>query len=92
MQRYGYNRTTGHLRKNSVNLLRQASSGMAQIELKKTAEQAEESHPYAAEVLKKNTYMDDICNSVHTVENAQQLTKDIDEILDSGGLKVKEWS
>ena len=36
--------------------------------------------------------MDDICDSVHTVENAQQLTKDVDEILDSGGFKVKEWS
>ena len=65
---------------------------MAQIALRKTAEQAEESHPYAAEVLKKNTYMDDICDSVHMVENAQQLKKDVDEILDSGGFKVKESS
>ena len=37
---------------------------MAQIALRKTTEQAEESHPYAPEVLKKNTYMDDICDSV----------------------------
>ena len=66
---------------------------MAQIALRKTAEQAEESHAYAAEVLKKNTYMDDICTySVPTVESAQQLTKDLDEILDNGGFKVKGWS
>jgi hypothetical protein len=64
---------------------------MAQIALRKTADQAENAHPYAAEVLKKNTYMDDICDSVPNVECAQQLTKDLDEILDKGGFKVKEW-
>ena len=36
--------------------------------------------------------MDDICDSVPTVESAQQLTKDLDEILDNGGFKVKGWS
>jgi hypothetical protein len=65
---------------------------MAQIALRKTAEQAEGSHPYAAEVLKRNTYMDDICDSVPTVESAKQLTKDLDEILDNGGFQVKGWS
>ena len=35
--------------------------------------------------------MDDICDSVANVECAQQLTKDLDEILDKGGFKVKEW-
>ncbi len=48
---------------------------MAQIALRKTADQAESSQSYAAEVLKNNTYMDDICDSVPTVESAQQLTK-----------------
>ena len=66
---------------------------MAQIALRKTADQAQNAHPYAAEVLKKNTYMDDICDSVPNVECAQQLTKDLDEILDKGGFnfKVNEW-
>ncbi len=35
--------------------------------------------------------MDDICDSVTTVESAQQLTKDLDDILAKGGFKVKEW-
>ena len=56
----------------------------AQIALRKTAKQAEESQ--------KNTYMDDICDAVPTVESAQQLTKDVDGILDNGGFKVKGWS
>ena len=34
--------------------------------------------------------MDDICDSVPTVESAQQLTKDLDEILDNGGFKLKD--
>lgn len=37
---------------------------MAQIALRKTAELAETSHPEAAETLKNNSYMDDICDSV----------------------------
>ncbi len=64
---------------------------MAQIALRKTADQAESSQSYASEVLKNNTYMDDICDSVPTVESAQQLTKDLDDILAKGGFKVKEW-
>jgi hypothetical protein len=64
---------------------------MVQIALRKTADQAENAHPYAAEVLKKNTYMDAICDSVPSIEYAQQLTKDLDEILDKGGSGVKEW-
>ena len=36
--------------------------------------------------------MDDICDSVPTVESAQQLTNDLDEILDNGGFKVRGWS
>ena len=35
--------------------------------------------------------MDDICDSVPTVESAQQLTKDLDLILAKGGFKVQEW-
>ena len=49
-------------------------SAMAQIALRKTAKRTKESHPYAAaEVFKKKTYMDDICDSVPTFESAQNL-------------------
>ena len=37
---------------------------MAQIALRKTAELEIDVHPEAAETLKKNIYMDDICDSV----------------------------
>ena len=43
---------------------------MAQIALRKTADEAKEKFPEAAQVLKDNTYMDDICDSVRTEEEA----------------------
>ena len=47
---------------------------MAQIALHKTADKAKKDFPEAAQVLKDNTYMDDICNSVRTEEKARELT------------------
>ena len=64
---------------------------MAQIALRKTADEAKKDFPEAAQVLKDNTYMDDICNSVRTEEKARELTKCIDSVLETGGFKVKGW-
>ena len=64
---------------------------MAQIALRKTANEANETFPKAAQVIKDNSYMDDICDSVHTEEEAQKLTADIDSVLETGGFKVKGW-
>ena len=64
---------------------------MAQIALRKTADQAESLYPEAAEVLKNNTYMDDICDSVHSVQQAKRLTTELDEVLLKGGFQVKGW-
>jgi hypothetical protein len=64
---------------------------MAQIALRKTAQESEEVYPKAAKVLKDNTYMDDICESLETNEEARQLTRDVDEVLAKGGFAVKGW-
>ena len=65
---------------------------MAQITLRKTAEEARETNPEAAKTLLENSYVDDICDSVPNVEKAQQLTTDVDKVLASGGFKVKGWT
>ena len=65
---------------------------MAQIALHKTAEENLCSHPQAAKAIKENSYMDDICDSVETVEKARKQTEDIDTILATGGFKVKGWT
>ena len=68
------------------------ASAMAQIALRKTAEEARETNPEAAKTLLENSYVDDICDSVPNVEKAQQFTTDVDKVLASGGFKVKGWT
>ena len=68
------------------------SSAMAQTALKKTAEECEVMYPEAAKLIKSNTYMDDICESVHTQDEARKLTQEVDTVLKTGGFSVKEWS
>ena len=68
------------------------SSAMAQTALRRTAEDGEEIHPDAARIIKEDVYMDDICFSVPTKDNAVQMAKEIDDVLAEGGFKVKGWS
>ncbi|XP_071941071.1 uncharacterized protein [Antedon mediterranea] len=67
------------------------SSAMAQTALRKTAEEGRHQFPKAAQVLKRNTYMDDLCESVTIVDEAKVLTKNLDNVLKKGGFKVKGW-
>ena len=62
---------------------------IAQIALRKTAEENKKDYPEAVEVLSKNLCMDDICGSVDTVAQALKLTEDLDKVLESGGFGVK---
>ena len=64
---------------------------MAQTALKKTADENQDLYPEAANSLKKNSYMDDICDLVKTVHQARNLTNDLDQVLETGGFKVKGW-
>ncbi|XP_028413778.1 uncharacterized protein LOC114536622 [Dendronephthya gigantea] len=64
---------------------------MAQIALRKTAEEGERENPRAAQAIKDNSYMDDILDSVATNEEAIELTTAIDGILEKGGFGVKGW-
>jgi hypothetical protein len=62
---------------------------MATTAMRKTASLKEDVKPRAAEAIVKNAYVDDICDSVSTKEEAKDLTLDIDEILESGGFHIK---
>ena len=64
---------------------------MVQTALRKTVDKAKQVFPKAAKVLKENTYMDDICDSVRTEEEERELTKSIGAVLEIGGFKVKGW-
>ena len=64
---------------------------MAQVALRKTAEDGECENPRAAQAIKDNSYMDDTLDSVTTNEEAMGLTKAIDDVLEKEGFQVKGW-
>lgn len=64
---------------------------MAQIALRKTAEESEEEYPKAAKILKENVYMDDICHSESTAAKTRKTAEDLDKVLQKGGFHVKKW-
>ena len=64
---------------------------MAQIALRKTAEEGEELYPEAAKVLKEDVYMDDNCHSEDSVQETRKIAEDLDKILKNGGFSVKNW-
>ena len=64
---------------------------MAQIALRKTAQEGQATNPKAVDVLTKNVYMDDICDSVNAIKEAQGLSNDIDSVLAKRGFGVEEW-
>ena len=65
---------------------RQACSSYGPNCIRETADEANSSY---AKVLEENTYMNDICHSVQTVQEAEQLTADMDNVLSQGGFQVK---
>ena len=64
---------------------------MAITAMRKTANMNRETSPRAAESITKNAYVDDICDSVKTIEEAKELTEDVDKVLATGGFHVKKW-
>ena len=68
------------------------SGVIATVALRKTAEMAKNHFPEAAQIILNSTYMDDIIESVDTQERANQLTDDIEKLLEEGGFKLKEWT
>ena len=64
---------------------------MAQIALRQTANEGSHGSQRAATTITDNSYMDVICDSVHTVEEAQTLIKEVDNMLENRGFNIKEW-
>ena len=58
---------------------------MAIMAMQKTAEMNKERNPKAAETITKNAYVNDICDSVQNVEEANTMTSRIDKVLKTGG-------
>ena len=50
-----------------------------------------EKYPEAADIIQRNTYMDDIIESTDDRKQAIKLTQDIEKAIIKGGFEVKEW-
>ena len=75
----------------AVNMGDRPSATIAQVALRKTAEEAANSHPEASTVIIRNSYMDDILNSTDTKPESMLLRTEIETILASRGFNIKEW-
>ena len=73
----------------SVSFGDKPAENIATTALWKTAEMGEDRYPDAASVILKNTYADDIVDSVNDNKEAVELTKQKDELLEPGGFKVQ---
>ena len=56
-----------------------------------TAEMLKDKYPRACEFILESSYVDDLIDSVDTVECAEQLAKDTEAVLAKGGFEVKCW-
>ena len=63
---------------------------MAQIAMRMTAKEGEDKRERAAAAIQDNSYMDNICHSVHTTDDTRHLVKEVDNLLEGGGFKIKE--
>ena len=76
---------------NCVSFWDKPAGTIAQLALRKTADMKKDQYPNVWQIIHKNTYVDDILDSVPDVETAVTLSKNIDEALCEGGFKVKYW-
>ena len=68
------------------------SGTIATVALRMTAEMNQEKYPQAAKIIKDNTYMDDILESVSDREKAQSVTNDVEKLVSKGGFEIKGWT
>ena len=53
---------------------------------------AQEKYPQEAKIIRDNTYMDDIIESVGDRERPVSVTRNIEKLIDIGGFKIKGWT
>ena len=74
-----------------VNMGDKPSATIAQVALKKTAQESQDDFPEASSIILDNSYMDDISSSVESEEVAFRCMTEIEDILMKKGFKIKEW-
>ena len=68
------------------------SGAIATIALRNTADMSEEKYPKEAEIIKRDSYVDDVLFSEDVDEELLQHCKGIETILKKGGFQIKHWT
>ena len=76
----------------AVNMEDRPTGTIAIVALRKTAEMSSNEFPRSSETILRDSHMADISESVKTREEALTLTSEIDNILEPGGFRIKEWT
>ena len=74
-----------------VNMGDRPSSAIAQVALRNTAIGALDEFPLESTLIQRNSYMDDIPASLDTNKQAQSVMRNIGNLLEKKGFKIKEW-
>ena len=75
----------------AVNMGDRPSATIAQVALRKSAEESAAEFPLASKTIIESSYMDDIPASTDSKEQSLQLTHDIEAILEPRAFHIKEW-
>jgi hypothetical protein len=68
------------------------SGAIAMTSLRKTADMYAATHPTTVDMIKNNSYVDDIIDSVDSTEEASHLIATAGKILKSGNFNMKQWT
>ena len=67
------------------------AGNIAIVALRKTAEMAKEEFSQEVDAILKNSYIDDIADSVKEIQTAVRITNEVDGIVKQGGFEKKQW-
>ena len=75
-----------------VNMGDRPASAIATEAMYQTAERERLAKPKAAEFIQRSAYVDDLIGSTHDITAAKSLAEDVQQVLDRGGFRIKEWT
>ena len=67
------------------------AGNIVNVALRKTAHEGKHIYPRAAEVILKNTYVDDMLDSFTSLDEVIQVIKETDMLIEPVGFKIRGW-
>ena len=67
------------------------SGAIATIAMRETAERSKDTHPRECDIIKRDSYVDDILSSRNKISEVVNITKGIDTVLEKGDFVIKHW-